>query len=202
MIIEYMPQQGEEWLEAKKGIPSASNFDKIIKANGQPSAQAERYMFDLAMERLRGRKESYTNRSILAGIEREPESRDYYSLINGVDIEEVGLVYFDERKLFCCSPDGLYLPDRKKGLELKNPEEWTHYQYMQNPEKLLSDYHRQVHGSLAITGAKEWDIMSYCPPLKEVIVTVKRDQAFCATILTEVVKFCLDLDKLTDELRQ
>jgi hypothetical protein len=41
MITHDVTQGSPEWLEARLGIPTASEFDKIITPTGKPSTQYE-----------------------------------------------------------------------------------------------------------------------------------------------------------------
>lgn len=202
IIIEDIEQGSPKWFALRCGIPSASNFDKIVTTKGEPSKQSERYMFDLAMERIRGEKiEGYSSGPMAAGIEAEPESRKYYEFINGVQVKQVALCYRDERKIFSCSPDGLIV-ENNAGLELKNPIPWTHWHYMQNPKSLIKAYYQQIQGGLYVTGADYWDIMSYSPNLRAVIERVFPDKEFHLKLGAALEIFCEDLDNLTEKIRR
>ena len=47
-------QGSEEWLKARLGVPSASNFSKVLKINGTPSTQAKAYVDALVAEAITG----------------------------------------------------------------------------------------------------------------------------------------------------
>lgn len=116
MIILDYEQGSDEWYAARVGIPSASVIDKIITTKGEVSRSGEKLMYQLAGERIIGRKEeSYTNAAMERGIELEAEARALFSLTTGLDVDEVGLCYMDERKAFSCSPDGLIGDDEGGG---------------------------------------------------------------------------------------
>lgn len=58
------------------------------------------------------------------------------------------------------------------GLEIKCPIPETHIKW--SLAGGLPDEHRcQVHGSMAVTGLRRWDFMSFCPGLKPHVVTVE-----------------------------
>jgi len=199
MLIENSFEQlSPEWFAARAGIPSASNFDKIVTTTGAPSKQAEKYMYQLAGERLLGTKEeSYCNAAMLRGIELEPEARQFYELTLDCEVEQVALVYRDERKLYSCSPDGL-LPNG--GLEIKCPQLSTHIEYLLNG-KLPATYYQQVQGSLFVTGADYWDFLSYYPGVKPFFIRVEPDLKFHAKLEAALEQFCNELDKVTNKLR-
>ena len=52
MIIHECVQGTTEWLQLRSGIPTASNFEKILTKSGKKSASQERYMFALLAERM------------------------------------------------------------------------------------------------------------------------------------------------------
>lgn len=199
MLIENsFEQRSPEWYAAKAGVPSASNFDKIITTTGQPSKQAEKYMYQLAGERLLGKiEEGYCNAAMTRGIEMEPEARQFYEVLHDCEVEQVALVYRDERKLYSCSPDGL-LPSG--GLEIKCPSLAVHIEYMLGG-KLPATYYQQVQGSLFVTGLEWWDFESYYPGVKPFLIRVEPDLKFHAKLEAALEQFCTELDKITDKLR-
>lgn len=182
-------EQGSlEWFEARLGIPSSSNFDKIITTAGKPSKQREKYMYRLAGESVSGvLEESYQNAAMLRGIEMEDEAKQLYTLITGNEVTEVG---FCVEEGYGASPDGLIA--EKGCLELKCPLVATHVGYLL-ANKLPTDYFQQVQGQLLVTG-REWaDFMSYSPGLKPMIVRVNRDETFINALKIELAVFCEEL---------
>lgn len=199
MIICNYEQRSEGWFKAKAGVPSASNFSKIITPTGKPSKQAKDYLLQLVGEKLLGRvEEGYTSFAMQQGIDREDEARSFYELRKCVDVREVGLVFKDEKRDRSCSPDGL-LGDG--GLEIKCPMLKTHVKYLLDG-KLPNEYFCQVHGSMYITGSEWWDFMSYYPGLKPLIITVERDYDFTNKLHGELEKFTKDLDKTIKKLKE
>jgi len=199
MIILDCEQCSDEWFAARVGVPSASCFDKIITTTGKPSAQREKYLYQLAGERLLGcKEESYQSAAMTRGIELEPEAREAYEFITGTEVETVGIVYKDERKRFSCSPDGLP-PER--GLEIKCPSLSVHTEYL-HKGKLPTTYFQQVQGSLYITGLEAWDFTSYYPGMDQLIVTVEPDFKWHKILEAELERFCDDLDKVTEALKR
>ena len=55
MIILDHEQGTEEWLAARLGRPSASNFGKLITVSGKPSTSAVGYINQLIAERFVGK---------------------------------------------------------------------------------------------------------------------------------------------------
>lgn len=199
MIALDLEQGTAEWAAARCGIPTASDFDKIVTASGEPSKQRTKYLYQLAGERLLGKKEeSYQNGAMLRGMELEAEARSLYELTYDVSIEQVGLCYKDESKLYACSPDGLIGKDG--GIEIKCPNLTTHIGYLVT-EELPAEYFQQVQGNLLVTGRKWWAFMSYYPGIKPLILKIERDKEFIKALEKQLELFCKDLDTLTEKLK-
>lgn len=198
MIIVDCVQGSPEWFAARLGIPTASNFDKIVTSTGAPSKQAQKYMYQLAAERVSRRsEEAYTNAAMQRGTEMEAEARALYEMLHDVKVEQVGLCLDDSRS-FGASPDGLI---KKDGcLEIKNPMAYAAVGYLLE-KKLPTDYIQQVQGCLLVTGRKWVDFVSNYPGLKPLIVRVYRDEPFITALTTALKGFCHELDQLTERIK-
>jgi len=185
-----------EWFAAKCGVPSASNFDRILCADGKVSKQRTKYLWQLAGETITGiSEETYQNAAMLRGKEMEAEARELYRLISGLEVVEVG---FCLDKKYGASPDGLVA--ETGCLEIKSPNLVTHVGYLL--ENILpTDYFQQCQGQLLVTG-REWvDFMSYYPGLKPLIIRVKRDEKFIKALRIELEVFCDELKELVNKLK-
>jgi len=193
-IIE-CEQGTPEWFEARLGIPSASNFDKIVTTKGIRSKSAEKYMYQLAGEKIFGDKEeTYKSAAMERGTELESEAREFYELISGNSVTEVGFCLADG---FGCSPDGLIGDDG--GLEIKCPSIAVHVSYLLGGE-IPTDYIQQVQGNMLVTGRVWWDFLSYYPGLKPLLVRVPRDNDFCDKLETELKKFLVELEDVKSKI--
>jgi hypothetical protein len=189
MIIKECPQLSEEWFKTKLGVPSASNFHKIVTPKGDPSTQAASYMDELMCEIGFGGKVKTFQSSIMArGVELEKEARDLFGLIHNIQVKQTGVI-FEDRLRYCCSPDGL-LEDA--GLEIKCPIERVHNKYL-SERKLPANYVQQVQGSMLITGFNNWWFMSYHPEQPPLVLKIERDEEFIARLTTELDKFTATL---------
>lgn len=199
MVVVDVVQGTPEWFAARAGIPSASSFDKIITTTGTPSKQSQKYLYQLAGERITGKaEESYQNSHMTRGIEMEAEARNLYSMINNVEIETVGVCYPDKKKLCVASPDGLV---GKEGLvEIKCPLIHTHVGYLLDGA-LPTEYFQQVQGQLFVTGRKWVDFVSYYPGLKHLIIRVERDEKFIRALSVELEVFNKQLDEITAKIK-
>lgn len=205
MITVDCVQGSPEWFEARLGIPTASNFDKIITTNGAKSKQAEKYMYQLAVERVTGQSEdAYSNAKMQRGQELEAEARSLYEMLRGHKIEQVGVCFPDEKRRFGASPDGVV--DKDGLAQIKCPMAYAAVGYLLDP-KLPTDYIQQVQGELLVTGRKWSDFISYYPggprgSIKPLIVRVERDEVFIKLLRNALEDFCAELDSLTERIRQ
>lgn len=200
MKIINCEQGSEEWFSARCGIPSASNFDKIVTLKGEPSKQREKYLFTLAAERISGKKEeTYSNFAMQRGIELEDEARKYYEMDKNVEIEQVGFCLSDDGT-YGCSPDGLVYPEDGHGLvEIKCPLAHTHIGYLIDG-KMPSTYFQQVQGQILVTGADWCDFISYYPGVKPFLIRVKKDEVFIKKLENELKLFTKELNEIVKKI--
>lgn len=199
MISVDMEQRSDEWIAARVGIPTASSFDKIITTKGEPSKQAQKYLHQLAGERvLHATEESFHSQMMDRGAERELEAIKFYELTNDVEIHRVGICYLDEERNVACSPDGLV--GDKGMVEIKCPMIATHVGYLL-ADDLPSEYFQQVQGQLYITGREWCDFLSYYPGLKPFLIRVMRDEVFIKKLEVALGEFVKQLIALETKLR-
>ena len=189
-------QGSPEWFKARLGIPTSSNFDKLLQVSGKPSKQRTKYLYRLAGETITGiAEESYQSDAMLRGKEVEAEARELYQLINGVEVQEVGFCLANG---YGASPDGLVGED---GLvEIKSPLIYSHVSYLIKGG-LVEDYFQQLQGQLLVTGRKWVDIMSYYPALKPLVIRVARDESFLKALRVEIEVFCAELKEVVKTIR-
>jgi putative phage-type endonuclease len=198
MKILDIPQQTPEWYKEKAGRPSASSFEKIVTSKGEPSKQAEKYMLQLAGEKVIGMPEmTYQNDAMKRGVELEPEARLCYELMTGNNVTQVGMCIADDG--YSCSPDGFVGED---GLvEIKCPILSTHVSYILDEQELVKDYWHQSQGQMLVTGRKWCDMLSYYPGLKTVVVRVNRDEVFIGKLEAELKKFVKQLNEVVNKIK-
>ena len=195
MKILQADQGTQEWLDARLGCPSASQFCKLVTTAGKPSASADDYISELIAERITGEREPiYVNEWMQRGTELEPEARATYEFIHGVDVEEVGFI-LDDSGEFGCSPDGLVGEDG--GVEFKCPAPKNHIAWSRKGV-CPSKHYAQVQGCLYITGREWWDFMSYHPDMKPFIVRVERNEEFIEKLAEQI---SLAVEEIKSEVR-
>lgn len=192
-------QGSVDWLALRAGVPSASNFGKIVTSKGEPSKQSDKYLYQLVGEKLLGAPtETYQNDAMIRGQELEPEAREAYEFITDNKVEEVGFCYYDDNKLIGASPDGIIGEDG--GLEIKCPSLPVHVEYL-DKGKLPVIYLQQVQGCMLVTGRSYWDFFSYFPGLPPLLIRVERDEKFLGRLKPALDEFCEKLDDMTTRLK-
>lgn len=198
MLVHNVTQGTPEWLQCRLGIPTASEFDKIITPTGKPSAQADAYMNKLLAEMMVGKPvdtfegNTWTER----GNELEPSAVSFYELQNDVEATAVGFITDDARTMGCS-------PDRLIGehglLECKCPAPHTHVEYLLN-RKIDQKYYPQLQGQLLVTGRQWVDIISYHPEMAPVVIRVEQDVAFFYTLKVLLAEFTAKLNRKRERL--
>lgn len=199
MIKHDIEQGTPEWRLLRAGMPTASEFDKIITPTGKRCKEAttDNFANRLIAELMMGEPvetfggSHYMNR----GKELEDEAAQFYSLITGHEIEKVGFCT-DDAKRYGCSPDR-FIVGQKKGLEIKVVAPQTQVAYLLS-RKLDLDYFPQIQGNLLVTNYETWDWFSYCPGLPPCLITVTRDLRY----LCEMQVALADFHKLLEDKLQ
>ena len=195
MQILTCEQGTEEWLAARLGRPSASQFHKLITATGKPSSSADGYINAMIIERISGMSAPvFVTQWMTRGNELEPDARNLYTLITDNEVQEVGFI-LDNSGEFGCSPDGLIGEDG--GIEVKCPAPSNHDKWSDKgvcPTK----HYAQVQGCMLITERKWWDFMSYHPEKDPFIVRVERDEEFIDKLAEQVI---LAVTEIISEVR-
>lgn len=183
--LQYSP----EWWVVRRGIPTASNFGRIMTPKKMElSSQADDYIAELIADRVQlaapVTMDHPMSRDMANGMNMEPEARRWYAMKADVDVRQVGFCLTADGR-FGCSPDGLIGTDG--GLELKCPAHKTQVKYLL-AGTLPEEYKCQVHGSLIVTGRAYWDFVSYCPGLAPLWLRIEPD-GFTAKLRSALDQF-------------
>jgi hypothetical protein len=200
MIILDCIQGSPEWHAARLGIPTASNFGKILTSTAKPSSQAATYMNELLAGWLAGKPVDTldTTHWMERGTELEAEARLRYEIQTGNAVRQVGFVYLDEDRRVGCSPDGLI--DNDGGLEIKCPKASTLVSYY--GKGCPAVYVPQVQGQIWVCELGWVDFYVYHPDMVPYLFRVDRDEVYIRSLAEAVEKFNIRLDKKKEELRQ
>lgn len=183
MIVHDVIQGSQAWLNLRAGIPTASQFDRVITAKkGDRSSQMDAYANALVAERMMGRPLATPEMPWMKeGIDREPEAARFYAFSRDVELQTVGLCTTDDGKIGA-SPDRL-VAGTNGLVEIKCPQAHTHIGYLlkNGPDEA---YRVQLQGQLYVC-EREWvDIISYYPGMPEAVVRVERDEEFIKKLET------------------
>ena len=200
MIILDCEQGSQAWIDARLGIPTASEFSRIVTPTGRASTAAEGYTAELLAEWALGYpiKDFGGNPNTDRGKALEPDARAYYALQTDLDPVTVGFVYRDEHKHVGGSPDALV--GAGGCLELKCPRADTHLLWLAR-DTLPKDHFAQVQGHLWVTGCAWCDFMSYHPDLPPLLVRRYPDDSYQAALDKIMPDFIADLLKARARLR-
>ena len=109
MIVLDCEQGSLDWIAARVGVATASQFHRIVTPARLQRSKSD-YVYELAAEWLLGQPledewkgNFWTDR----GAAMEPEARAYFELHTGAAVRPVGFVYRDVDRDIGCSPDGL-----------------------------------------------------------------------------------------------
>lgn len=186
VIVHDMPQNSDQWLEARLGIPTASEFSSIITSAGKPSQSLRPYAAQLAAERFAGvpLDRFGGNRHTERGHELEDQARSAYAFLHDVEPVQVGFVTnFDAG----ASPDSLIGDDG--ACEIKALSAKHHVlalAYINKHGKAPTDYVAQCHGQILICERQWVDLWFYHPDLPCRAVRIDRDEEFLAALLKQI----------------
>jgi len=187
-IHEGFEQNSLQWLVARAGIPTASEFGQLLTDKMEPrkGQMPETYLARKVAEAwLNGPLPGFNTLEMEMGHILEAEAIPWFEFEYSMTVSRVPFITTDDCKIGC-SPDGLIGDD--SGLEIKCPQPHTHVGYIMD-NVLPEHYAPQVHGSLYVTGRKRWDFISYNRQFPKLVVSVFRDEVIQTRIAETVGKF-------------
>jgi hypothetical protein len=197
MIHVDVEQGSLEWLEARLGVPTASQFHRIVTPKTlKASSQAVGYRNELLAEWLLGESgDEHKSQFMARGSDIEDEARRWYEFDRGVTVERAGFCLTDDRKIGC-SPDGLVGEDG--GVEIKILAAYKHVGALLATDD--AEHRCQIQGCLYVTGRRWWDRVYYHPTLPSVVHRMHRDEEFIGRLASELVSFLVDVANCRDVL--
>jgi hypothetical protein len=202
MVFHDVIQGSDDWYELRRGIPTASNFSRIITAKTMKlSAQADDYICELVGDKyshfMPERVENYTTRPMQFGQMAEEEARRFYSLERNVDVTNGGFATTDDGR-FGCSVDAFVGDDGC--LEIKAPLAKTQVRYLLDGG-LPADYRAQVAGHLIVSGRAYCDFLAYAVGLPPLLVRVVPDE-FTAKLRDALEQFWAKYQQAISDLER
>lgn len=197
-IIE-CDQGTPQWLQARAGIPTASEFSTVMASGrgGGESKTRATYMRKLAGEILTGEPaESYSNVHMERGKIMEAEARDYYAFLRDADPVQVGFIRNGQKG---CSPDSLIGDDGM--VEIKSALPHILIEKLEKDE-FSPEHKAQCQGALWVA-EREWiDLVTYWPKLPPLIKRAHRDEIYIAQMSRAVDQFNEELGELVERVRR
>jgi hypothetical protein len=186
-------QGSGKWLEARCGMLTASELDRIItptlKIADNPKSRA--HLWELAAQRISGYVEpSYISDAMLRGQEDEILARNLYSK-HFAPVQTCGFVTNDKWGFALgCSPDGLVGEDglievKSRGQKFQVQTLCEFFEDGTTPD----DFTIQVQGQMLITERKWCDLLSYSGGLPMIPMRIFPDEAVQGAILDAAAKF-------------
>lgn len=199
-MIHYKCEQGSpEWIDARLGIPTASQFHRILTPRTMRlSASSAAYAHELLAEEMLGHPiDEQESQFMMRGSQMERDAVRFYEYTQDVTTTEAGLILRDDG-LTGCSPDRLIGEDG--GLEIKCYAAANHVAALLKADAELA--RAQIQGCLWITGRKYWDRLSYNPELPSVITRHGRDDEFIKALAEAVNGFVAFLESCRQKLNR
>lgn len=194
MKIHNIRQRSAEWHALRTGIPTASDFDRIITPQGKRSGQARKFMHQLAYEQI---MEKPFERHSLAGV-----SHVQYGIVNedravaaferhtGLKTMPVGFIT-DDAISMGCSPDRLVLSGKDEALEVKCPTGPIMAGYL--IDGLGDAYMAQIQGQMLIGGFTLIHFFAWSAELPAFYAKVEPDAAFQQALHQYLTEFNAEL---------
>jgi hypothetical protein len=196
-ICHDVAQYSEEHDRLRLGIPTSSNFHKIITPQGKPSKQWREYACVLIAERILHTKlEFYNSPAMERGLIVEAEAADWYEFDRDVSAERVGFIT-DDMHTMGCSPDRLVGDDGL--LEIKAPLPHTQVEYWISGE-ISERFRPQLQGQLYISQRSWVDILCWHDVLPKLVVRVEPDEKFIAVLDRELQIFNYFIERVMEKI--
>lgn len=172
MKVFNFEQGSEEWVEARRGVLTASTFSDVITPAKMGLAAARHGLINKTLAEIQapGDPQWAGNFATDRGTEYEEEARNWFEFDTGLEVEQVGFI---RNGLLGASPDALVAD--WSGLEIKCPLGHTHVGYLRSGE-IPDAYKAQVHGNMIVSGREHWHFLSYHPDFDPLLVEVEKDK--------------------------
>ena len=191
-------QNSEEWDALRIGKFTASTFGSLFMA--KTTTGYKKAIIKVAFERVTGEsEESYSNKWMQRGHEKEPFACENYELLTFNSLENAG--FYEYSDFVGASPDRK-IAGQNGGCEFKCPSFQVYYEYLETG-KIPKDYFWQIHGQMLCTG---WDFIDYMPysspKLKQILVRVERDETILERLKTQLSICIEEVKVLIDKIKQ
>lgn len=193
-------QGSGQWLAARAGVITASEFDSLMtplwkKKTGETP---QTYIVRKVAEACMGIPLTDPSAWVMdQGVILESEAIPWLEFTHSLSVQRVGFVTSDDGRIGC-SPDGLIGDDG--GIEIKCPQPTAHVKYLL-AGSVPPDYLAQVHGSMYVTGRRWWKFLSYSRQFPPVLVHVDRDDEIIGKIDAVIQESLADFEEKLKNVR-
>jgi hypothetical protein len=196
-IFHNVAQYSEAYERLKLGIPTSSNFHKIITPQGKPSKQWREYVCLLIAERILQRKiELYHSPAMERGLIVEADAVERYEFDQNVTVQRVGFITDDDHTVGC-SPDRLVGDDGL--LEIKAPLPHTQVECWLSGE-VSERFRPQLQGQLYVAQRSWVDIVCWHDVLPKIVMRVEPDEQFIKALDRELQIFNFFIESVMEKI--
>jgi putative phage-type endonuclease len=189
-IFDDLEQGSDEWLDARRGIITASAISKLLTPTGRVASNdySRALTLELAAERITGLTEHvFVNADMQRGNDVEPLARDLYAEHYGRPVTQVGFMVEDKWGFpIGYSPDGLVGDDGL--IEVKGPRAKKHLATILADE-IPAEYMPQVQTGLLVSGRTWCDFLSYSGGMPMYPIRVHADPKWADAIVSAATLF-------------
>jgi len=200
MKVHQVLQSSPEWHALRLGIPTASNFERLVTPKGNPSGKStqERYLLDLLSERITGfPSQDFMSKAMERGKMLEETAVAFYELQRDVETRPVGFVSNDACTIGA-SPDRFVGEDGQ--MQIKIPNAANHLGFLLGYGSTYEDHKVQVQGELWVTGRRFNDVVSYNDFMPMALSRIDRDEKFISIMEQIILEFSAKLEAKALEL--
>ena len=190
-IYDDLTQGTDEWLEARRGIVTASVVGQLVTTRTKKPANNDTsrgLMMTLLAERITGFIDPvYVSEDMLRGTMEEPIARQAYADHTGTEVEQVGFMTEDIGSArLGYSPDGLVGDDGL--IEIKSRRPKKHVKTILE-DRVPPENMAQIQCGLLVSGCAWLDYVSYCGGMPLWIKRVYPDDQWQDAIAEAVTQF-------------
>ena len=191
-------QNSPEWYEARRGVPTASEFSTIMASgkSGGESVTRRKYLYKLAGEIVTGElAEGYSNAAMERGHAMEEEARNIYAFMRDAEPIRIGFV---RNGRVGASPDS-FLGDTGI-LELKTKQPTVLIETLFR-DGFPPEHKAQCQGLLWVCEREFIDLAAYWPKMPLYVCRAARDETYIAAMADAVARFTDELDALVEKIK-
>src|SRR5258708_2430967 len=150
-------QGTSEWLRLRSGVPTSSEFDKIVTPSGGKSKSANLYMCRLLVERITGHPcQEFMSQWMQRGTQLEVDAVEFYEFTRDVKTFKIGFIT-NHGGTVGASPDRGVAED---GLvEIKVPNHETHMAYLLGIGDVSANHKAHAQGQVWAAGKELNDLL-------------------------------------------